>query len=417
MNKRTFIRNLGAFAAMTPFMPFDLKAFEAERIPYPNDDEEFWKRIRKDYSLKPDYINLENGYYNMIPIPTLKKFIKHVEEVNYQGSYYMRTVQWDNKKRMAGRLASWLGCKDTELIITRNATESLDMIISGFPWKEGDEAIYARQDYGSMIDQFEMIARRYGIVNKVISVPNHPVSDEEIIALYESQITSRTKLIMVCHMINITGHILPIRKICDMAHTYGVEVLVDGAHCVGHIHVDIQELNCDYYASSLHKWLSTPLGAGILYVSPDKIPKIWPLLAEHDRESTDISRLNHTGTHPVHTDLAIADAMDYLEMIGMERKEKRLRFLQRYWSDKLRSVQGVIVNTPADEERSCGIGNVGIKNMEPGEMARTLLNDFGIFTVAINNAGVNGCRITPNVYTTTEELDRFVEAIESLASG
>lgn len=416
MNKRTFIRNLGAITAVTPFLPFDLQAFEADTEPYPEDEEAFWKRIRKDYSLKPDYVNLENGYYNIIPVPTLKKFIAHVEEVNYQGSYYMRTVQWDNKKKIAARLASWLGCKSSELIITRNTTESLDMIISGFPWKEGDEAIYAAQDYGSMIDQFEMVAKRYGIVNRVISVPNHPLSDEEIVDLYESQITPRTRLIMLCHMINITGQILPVRKICDMAHEHGVEVMVDGAHCVGHIKVDIQDLHCDYYASSLHKWLSTPLGAGILYVAPGKVSKIWPLLAEHRREATDISRLNHTGTHPVHTDLAIADALDYLEMIGLERKEKRLRFLQRYWSEQLRTVEGVIVNTPVEVERSCGIGNVGLENMDPGQMAGTLLEEFKIFTVAIDNAGVHGCRITPNVYTTTDELDQFVDAIKSLAS-
>lgn len=407
---------MGAITAVTPFLPFDLQAFEADTEPYPEDEEAFWKRIRKDYSLKPDYVNLENGYYNIIPVPTLKKFIAHVEEVNYQGSYYMRTVQWDNKKKIAARLASWLGCKSSELIITRNTTESLDMIISGFPWKEGDEAIYAAQDYGSMIDQFEMVVKRYGIVNRVISVPNHPLSDEEIVDLYESQITPRTRLIMLCHMINITGQILPVRKICDMAHEHGVEVMVDGAHCVGHIKVDIQDLHCDYYASSLHKWLSTPLGAGILYVAPGKVSKIWPLLAEHRREATDISRLNHTGTHPVHTDLAIADALDYLEMIGLERKEKRLRFLQRYWSEQLRTVEGVIVNTPVEVERSCGIGNVGLENMDPGQMAGTLLEEFKIFTVAIDNAGVHGCRITPNVYTTTDELDQFVDAIKSLAS-
>ncbi len=415
MNKRTFIRNLAAFTAISPFLSFDLSAKETATDPYPVEEEDFWVRIRKDYALKPEYINLENGYYNIAPLPTIKKFISHVEEVNYEGSYYMRTVQWENKKRIASRLAAWLGCSSNELIITRNATESLDMIISGFPWQTGDEAIFARQDYGSMIDQFEMVSKRYGIVNRVISIPNDPTSDEEIVALYEEQIRPRTKLIMVCHMINITGHILPIRKICDMAHSYGVEVLVDGAHCVGHIHVNIEDLNCDYYASSLHKWLSTPLGAGILYVAGPKIEKIWPLLAEHDREKTDISRLNHTGTHPVHTDLTIADAMDYLEIIGMERKEKRLRYLQRYWSDQLRSTENVMINTPRAIERSCGIGNIGIRDIKPAELAKTLLDDFGIFTVAIDGAGVHGCRITPNVYTTTDELDRFVAAIQSIA--
>ena len=250
----------------------------------------------------------------------------------------------------------------------------------------------------------------------MVSIPNHPESDAEIVSLYESQITPKTKLIMVCHMVNITGHILPIRKICDMAHSHGVEVMVDGAHCVGHIKVDIKAMDCDYYGSSLHKWLSTPLGAGLLFVKKDKISKIWPLLAEHDREPNDISRLNHTGTHPVHTDLAINDAIDYLEMIGMERKEKRMRYIQRYWSDQLRDVENVVINTPKEEHRSCGIANVGITHMKPNDLAKSLLDEFKIFTVGINRENVLGCRITPNVYTTTEELDTLVNAIKILAS-
>ncbi len=416
MDKRTFLKQLGSAAVLTPFLPYNLSAKPEEKEAYPPPDtEDFWLRIRRDYSLKPDYINLENGYYCITPRPTLEKFFGHIEEVNLHGSYYMRTVQWENKKKIAHRLADWLGCGSDELIITRNTTESLDMIISGFPWKAGDEAIYARQDYGSMIDQFEMISQRYGVVNKVISVPNHPESDDEIVALYEQEITSKTRLIMLCHMINITGQILPVKKISEMAHRYGVEVMVDGAHCVGHINVDITELGCDYYASSLHKWLSVPLGAGILYVSRNNIPRIWPLLAEHKRDEGDISRLNHTGTHPVYTDLAIADALDYLEMIGMERKEERLRYLQRYWSEPLREVARLQINTPQEMARSCGIGNIGVEHIEPATLAKILLEEHKIFTVAIDNANVQGCRITPNVYTTTAELDRFIATMKSLA--
>ncbi|MFZ9004014.1 MAG: aminotransferase class V-fold PLP-dependent enzyme [Robiginitalea sp.] len=417
MKKRDFIRNLGYAALAAPMVASAWEPLsETVREPYPEGEDDFWDRIRKDYRLKPDYINLENGYYNIIPTPTLQKFMEHVSEVNYQGSYYMRTVQWDNKKRIADRLAAMLNCPEGTLILTRNTTESLDLIIGGYPWKQGDEAIFALQDYGAMKDHFEQISGRYGVVCRTVSVPNHPQSDEELVSLYEAQITPSTRLIMICHMINITGQILPVRKICDMAHKHGVEVLVDGAHCIGHIPVDIEELNCDYYGSSLHKWLSTPLGAGMLYVRSEHISKIWPLLAEHKRDPDDISRLNHIGTHPVHTDLAVANAMDYLEMIGLERKTHRLRYLQRYWSDPLREVPNVMVNTPADPVRSCGIANVGISGMKPKRMAEVLMEEFGIFTVAIDYANVQGCRITPNVYTTTEELDRFVAAVKTLAA-
>ena len=418
MLKRDFLKRVGQAAVVTPFLPFTANAqINSELKPYPIDnDTEFWKRIREDYALKPDYINLENGYYNFAPKPTLDKFIEHVKMVNYEASHYMRTVQWDNKKRVADRLAKLVNCNADEVIITRNTTESLDLIVGGFPWEKGDEAIYAQQDYGAMQEHFKLMAKRYGIINKMVSIPNHPKSDEELVALYERQITAKTKLIMVCHMINITGHILPIRKICDMAHRHGVEVMVDGAHCVGHFDVNIKELDCDYYGSSLHKWLSTPLGAGLLFVKKDKISKIWPLLAEHDRESDDISRLNHTGTHPVHTDLAINDAVDYLEMIGLERKENRMRYIQRYWTDQLRDVKNVVINTPIEAHRSCGIANVGISHMKPNDLAKNLLDEFKIFTVGINRENVLGCRITPNVYTTTDELDQFVSAIKILAS-
>jgi selenocysteine lyase/cysteine desulfurase len=379
-------------------------------------DELDWNKVRSDYDLKPDYINLESGYYNIIPKPTMQVFLDKVQMVNYEGSYYMRTVQWENKKRITERLAKLVGCTSETIAITRNTTESLDLVIGGYPWQSGDEAVFAEQDYGAMQDHFELVAQRYGVVLKKVSVPNHPNSDEEIVALYESQITSKTRMLMICHMINITGQILPVRKICDMAHKHGVEVLVDGAHCIGHIQVDIPSLDCDYYGSSLHKWLSTPLGAGLLYVKKAHISKIWPLLAQYKTEPDDMMKLNHTGTHPVHTDLAIDAAMDYLEWLDLDRKEARMRYLQRYWTTPLRQTPGVLINTPEDPVRSCGIANVGIKGLKPSDLATKLLEEYGIFTVAIDGAGVHGCRITPNVFTTEAELDKLIAALTDLAS-
>lgn len=417
MKKRDFIKHLGYAALAAPMMASGFESgTELNLEAYPKGrDEAFWARIRKDYILKPEYINLENGYYNIIPNPTMNAFIAHVRDVNYQGAYYMRTVQWENKKQITGRLAEMLNTGKENMIITRNTTESLDMIIGGYPWKAGDEVVFALQDYGAMRDHFKQISRRFGVACREVSVPNHPESDEELVSLYQEQISPNTRMLMICHMVNITGQILPVRKICDMAHRLGVEVLVDGAHCIGHIPVDLPALGCDYYGSSLHKWLSTPLGAGMLYVKTAHIDKIWPLLAEHHREPGDIGRLNHTGTHPVHTDLAIADAMDYLDRIGLEAKSERLRFLQRYWSDALREVENVVISTPEAPQRSCGIANAGISHMKPARLAEVLLAEFGIFTVAIDYANVQGCRITPNVYTTTEELDRFVDAMTTLA--
>ena len=320
------------------------------------------------------------------------------------------------RAKVAARVANLVNADPETTVITRNTTESLDLVISGFPWEKGNEAMYAEQDYGAMQIQFEMVAKRYGINNKIVSIPNHPKNDAEIVSIYESQISEDTKLIMVSQMINITGQILPVRKICDMAHSYGVDVMVDGAHCVGHIASDFKAMDCDYYGSSLHKWLSAPLGAGLLVVKKEKISKLWPLLAEHQKEPNDIKRLNHTGTHPVATDLAIGDALDYLDLIGLERKEKRMRYLQRYWSDTLRDVPNIIINTPMEEHRSCGIASVGVKNINPEDLAEILLKEYAIFTVGVDYANVQGCRITPNVYTTTAELDTFIDAMKSIAA-
>ena len=417
MNKREFIQKFGLVGLATYALPDDIvyNKNKFNLTPFKTEDD-LWKTVRGHYSLKPDYINLENGYYNIIPNPTLYKYIEHVKTINFEGSYYMRNSLEDDNLKLRKRISNWLSCDKKNIIITRNTTESLDLIIGGYPWEKGDEAIYAEQDYGSMKLMFEQVSKRYNIKTKIISIPNHPASDEEIVSLYENQITKKTRLIMVCHMINITGQILPIKKICEMAHSYGVEVMVDGAHCVGHFDFSIKDLNCDFYGSSLHKWLSAPLGAGLLYIKEKHISKIWPLLAGHSTGFNGIKRLNHLGTNPVHVHLAINDALDYIDWVGIKRKEKRLKELQNHWIQNLKNIPNIEINTPLPFTKSFGIGNVGIKNMPPKIMAEKLLKEFKIFTVAINYANVKGCRITPNIYNSIDEIEIFIDAIKKLAS-
>src|SRR6056300_1948404 len=419
MKKRAFIKNLGAIGLL-PFSDsfFNSSAYASTNLPNQSNlsEKEKWQLIRSQYDLHPDFINLESGYYNIIPKPTLAKQIEHLKRVNLEGSYYMREHRFKDKDTVTASLAEFVGCAAENLVVTRNTTESLDLVISCFPWKKGDEAIYAVQDYGAMQVMFEQVEKRHGVGLRKVSVPNHPKNDEEIVALYESQITPQTKLIMISHMINITGHIVPVKKICQMAHRYGVQVLVDGAHCIGHFEFNIEDFDCDYYGSSLHKWLATPLGAGLLYVKRDHIPKIWPLLADNENDPTKIKRLSHVGTHPVATDLTVLDALDYISWIGIKRKENRLRFLKEYWQTALKKTKNIVINTPYESHRSCGIGNVGISNMKPAELAKQLYSKYSIFTVAIDYANVQGCRITQNVFTTTSELDHFIMAVKSLAS-
>jgi selenocysteine lyase/cysteine desulfurase len=345
----------------------------------------------------------------------LEKYITHIREINYQASYYMRGVQFENKAKCAAQLAKFVGATPEEVVLTRNTTESLDLIISGYPWKAGDEAIFSHQDYGSMQTMFELASKRWGIKTVKIDIPMHPQNDEEVVEAYRKAITPNTKLMMVPHIVNITGHILPVRKIADMAHKHGVEIMLDGAHAVGHFAFNMHELDCDYYGSSLHKWLSVPLGAGMLFVKKDKISKIQPLLAPFDMNLKTIGYLNHIGTHPAATDLSVLNALEFQDKIGIERKEHRLRFLQKYWSDQVRNYPGITVNTPNETHRSCGIGNVWVEKYTPADMGKTLMEKYKIFTAPIDGAGVKGVRVSPNIYTSTSELDQLVVALKEMA--
>lgn len=419
MHKRTFLKSITLGGLGLPQLA---KSMNTELVFKPIDtasnivkDENFWKSVRNLYKIKPDYINLESGYYNMLPEETLNHYLSIIKEVNYHASFYMRTRQFKERAVQNKLIAQFLGGSEDEIVLTRNTTESLDLIISGYPWKSGDEAIFAEQDYGAMIDMFKQVAKRHGVINRMVSIPNIPKSDEEIVDIYEKAITPKTKLIMICHIINITGQILPVKKICEMAHKYGVEVMVDGAHAVAQIQFNITELGCDYYGASLHKWLAVPLGVGVLYVKKEHQSKIWPLIGENETVQG-INRLNHFGTNPVHTYLALQFAIDFHNKIGPSNKEERLRYLQQYWTSKVTTTPNIILNTPTESKRSCAIANVGIKGLKPADMAETLLKKYSIYTIAIDGAGVHGCRITPNVFTTLEELDKFVFALKEMAA-
>ncbi|MFN6341945.1 MAG: aminotransferase class V-fold PLP-dependent enzyme [Bacteroidota bacterium] len=416
MHKRTFLKSV-LLAACSPFTSKAQSLTDELDWIARSSGNDYWENIRSDYDSNTDFINLENGYYSMMAKPVMEAYLRDIRYTNRESSRYMRTVQFENKFKTRDRLADLVGCNKDELIITRNTTESLDTIISGIDWKAGDEAVVAYQDYGSMLDMFRQQQRRYGIVVKYVSVPPHPKSDKDIVEVYEQAITPRTRLLMICHIINTTGHILPVKKICDMAHRKGVEVMVDGAHAIAHIDFRINDLNCDYYGSSLHKWLGAPLGAGLLYVRKDRIRKIWPLFGEGAYADDDIRKLNHTGTNPVAVDIAVNHAIDYHVAIGIKRKEERLRFLQQYWTKKVRKLKKVNIHTPLEDNRSCAIANFSIEGLSPAELSGALFNKYRIWTVAIDNpqAGVRGVRVTPHLYTTTATLDTLVNAVSELA--
>lgn len=427
-SRRSFLQQFGALSisplafSSLPATDWDqLHSYLGKQSPRSSSDiardESYWKEVAQAYRVSDEFINLENGYYSLAAWPVLEAQWQHIQRVNEIPSYFMRNQQWDERNEVTAALAEFAGCSVEEMVICRNTTEALDTVILGLDLAPGDEAIMCNHDYGSMRAAFNQRARRDKIVNRVVSIPLHPESDEEIVAAYEKAITPRTKVLHVSHLVNITGQVLPVRKICDMAHSHGVEVICDSAHALGHLDFKIRDLDCDYWGTSLHKWVGAPLGSGMLFVKKDKIAKVWPLLGDDGFADDDIRKFRHFGTLPVTGHVSIMDALKFQESIGIRRKEARLRYLKQYWTEKVKDVSGIIINSPWEEERSSGIANVRVKNLTPKELADKLMEDDKIFTVAIDNEAVRGIRVTPHLYTSLDELDQFVEALHKLSQA
>jgi len=419
--RRSFLRTAAAGAAAPVLAPRFLDILERRLEAYQGlppaaavTEEAFWREVRKAFPAYPDYINLENGYSSPQPAPTFEAFQRHEQTINGGLSFYMRRKRANDLAAVKTQLAELAGCPADEIVITRNTTESLGTVTHGVDLAPGDEAVMCDQDYGSMLEQFRQQARRRGLKCVEISIPLHPRDDQEMVDTYARAITPRTKLLLLSHMVNITGQILPVRKIADMAHSRGVAVIVDAAHSFAHVVFTMPELDGDYLGASLHKWLCTPLGAGLLHVKKDKIRTVWPLLGDTSVPDDDIRKLERIGTHPSWTVLAISDAIRFHKLIGSERKEARLRYLQQYWTDRVRGIPKVYLNTPTGN-RACGIANVGITGQRPGAIADALLERYKIYTVAIDTVPVKGVRVTPHLYTTTAELDTLVKAVGDLA--
>ncbi len=377
-------------------------------------DEAYWDEVRKAFDISSDFINLENGYFSPQPSVVLEAQIVHMRTINSTSSRYMRTKMEEDRIGIRKELAAFAGCSVDELAIMRNTTEALDTIICGLNLNPGDEAIMTDQDYGSMLAAFAQQSKRLGIVNKMISLPLHPESSEEIVRAFEQAITPRTKVMLVTHMLNRSGQILPVKAICKMARAHGVETIVDAAHSFAHIDFKISDLDCDYLGASLHKWLCAPLGTGFLYIRKEKIPQIWSLFGDTDFPVDNIRKFEHQGTQPCASYLAVSDAIRFHNAIGAKRKEARLRYLTHYWVDKVRALPGVILNTPMGQEQSCAIANIGIRGMKPAEIADSLFKIHRIFTVAIDTEAVQGVRITPHVFTSLNDLDLLIEAITTI---
>lgn len=422
-NRRNFVKNMTVMGLLAPASSFEwmnynhqagLSIEELDRMEFSNDDD-FWKTIQQCFAQSEEFINLENGYFSPTPLPVLNSFVENNRMVNANSSFYMRRRKDDDRERVRKELAEFAGVNAEEVALMRSTTDGLNVLIHGLPLKAGDEVVLSNQDYDSMVEAFKQRAQREGIVLKTIALPLQPTNDEEVVSVYEKAITPKTRLLLVTHMIHLTGHLLPVKKVCEMAHAKGAEVMVDGAHAFAHIDFKIPDLGCDYYAASLHKWLCNPLGAGILWVKKGHIEKVWPLFGETSRPKTDIRKFERFGTQNTAIQLSLSAAIKFHTIIGSARKMERLRWLKNYWVEQLSKVDGVSFNTPLQVERTGAIANFALRGFTPVQLSNALYDNYKIFTVGIETPAVNGVRVTPHLYTTQQHLDALISAVKELA--
>lgn len=378
-------------------------------------DEDFWFNIRHAFTVDRNMINLNNGGVSPAPKIVMDTEVRYLEIENLSPSYYMWNVLDPGIETVRRRLARSFGCDPEEIAITRNASEGLEIVQLGMDLQRGDEVLTTNQDYPRMITTWQQRERRDGIALKQVSFPVPPPSLDYLAARIEENITPRTKVIHICHITNRTGQIFPVKKICQMGRARGIEVVVDGAHAFAQFPFTHQDLDCDYYGTSLHKWVLAPIGTGFLYVRKSKIPKIWPMMAAPDSMTDNIRKFEEIGTHPASQRNAITEALNFSESIGLDRKAERLRYLRRRWSNQLRQLPGVKILNSDDPEQSCGIGFISIDGFDAPKLAAYLWQKYRIWTVGIVTPGeYQGLRITPNVYTTLEEIDTFTETMAEI---
>jgi isopenicillin-N epimerase len=378
-------------------------------------DETYWFEIQQAFTVDRSVVNLNNGGVSPSPAVVQTAQKKHLD---YSNTMPPPVSLWQvlepQRETVRARLARTFGCDPEEIALVRNASEGLQTCQFGFDLKRGDEVLTTNQDYPRMIATFEQRGRREGIVLKQFSIPVPAEDDDEVVELFRKNITPKTKLILMCHVVNLTGQILPVKKVVAMARERGIPVVVDGAHSFAHFGFRHEDLGCDYYATSLHKWLFAPHGTGMLYVRREKIPGLWPLMAAPASLDGDIRKYEEIGTHPSAQNLAIAEALTFHEGIGIQRKEARLRYLRDRWAKRLLAHDRVRLHTSLQPGKSCGLANVEIVGEDPGKLADHLWKKHHILVTPIVHAEFRGLRITPSVYTTLDEVDRFSEVMEGV---
>jgi selenocysteine lyase/cysteine desulfurase len=379
-------------------------------------DEDFWTFIRGQYTVSANVINLNNGGVSPQPTPVQDAHKKYLDLCNEGPSYYMWRILDAGREPLRDKLAKLAGCSSEEIAFNRNTTEGLNTIIFGLNLKAGDEVVLTKYDYPNMMNAWRQREKRDGIKLNWIDLDLPVESDEVFLEKFSNAITPKTKIVHITHMMNWTGQLLPARKIADLAHKRGCEVIVDASHSFAHIDYQIPDLDCDYFASSLHKWMCAPFGTGFMYIKKGKIKNVWALLSAPVPDADNIGKFESLGTRSFAAEMAIGNAIDFHLMIGAKRKEERLRYLKNYWCQKVIKIPKVRFYTSMKPEFSCAIASIWIEGWDSADVLNKLFEGKRIHVGHVNNENVHGVRITPHVYTSLYDLDRLVEALTEIAA-
>jgi selenocysteine lyase/cysteine desulfurase len=427
-NRRSFLQRSTAFSAATFFSSLVMPAWSKnlnrvlkEAQNYTPDElaseEDFWYYIQQAFTVSPSIINLNNGGVSPAPKTVQDAMKRYYDYSNEAPSYYMWRILDQGRETLRANLARLAGCSAEEIAINRNASEGLETIIYGLNLKRGDEVVAARQDYPNMVHAWKQRELRDGVTMVWVNLELPSEDENYLVRQYVEAFTPQTKVVHLTHIINWNGQVLPVRKIAEEAHKRGIEVVVDGAHSFAHLHFKIPDLHADYFATSLHKWLYAPIGSGMLYVNKGKIKSLFPLFAADDPQKDDIRKFENLGTRPFFIEQAIGKAVEFYDMIGSERKAKRLHYLKNYWMEKVVDVPKVKLHTSLHPKWGGAIGMVSVEGKKPGELDAYLMNKHKIHATTIEWENIKGVRITPNVYTTTQNLDVLVQGIKAFAKS
>lgn len=378
-------------------------------------DEAFWTAVAAEFAAPSDFVHLEYGYYHPCCRAVLETQIAALHHGRRFASHYKRTQFSADYEAARTDLARVADADPEEIVITRNATEALNIVIHGLPLERGDEVVLSDQDYESMNEAWQQRAQRDGLVLRRVALPLDPASDTEIVDRFAAAFTSRTRALHLTHLINFTGQLLPAAKLCALARSRNIATVVDAAHSFAHIDFTVADLDCDYLGASLHKWLAAPLGTGLLYVKRERIPALSPLFGDTHRAAIDIRKLEHFGNRPDSAHLGLREAIRWHHAFGgTAAKHARLHALQRHWTDAVRSLPRVRLLTPSDPARHGAIGTFAIEGLQPATVVARLMNEHGIFANAFD-APIQGVRITPGLHTSRAHIDRLVSALEALS--